>query len=189
MGLDRHALSLPALGVLALLAGWLAFQAFREPSVPETIETAERPRYHLDGARWWRYGDGGEPVFEAQAAGIDYYDDASMELTEIRLSTHGAARRGSWQLSAARGSVPPAQKRIELKPEVRIDGQPQDQPSISIVTPTLWADWGTQLLTTDDPVVAQSPGRRLSAIGLRADWAGERVQFLSQVESRYVPIR
>ena len=52
-----------------------------------------------------------------------------------------------------------------------------------------WADWDARSLSTDDPIVAQSPGREISAIGMRADWVGERVEFLSQVESRYAPTR
>ncbi|MFA5939102.1 MAG: LPS export ABC transporter periplasmic protein LptC [Sinimarinibacterium sp.] len=189
MTLDRNALNLPFLGLLALVAGWLAFQGFREPAATEVAATVERPRYHIEGAYWRRYGETGELSFEAHATDIDYFDDASMELSGIEMSTYGAAQSGSWQLTADRGSVPPAQKRIELKPEVKIDGQPHDRPSISIVTPTLWADWEARRLSTDDPIVAQSPGRRISAIGMRADWIAERVEFLSQVESRYAPTR
>lgn len=189
MTLDRDTLALPFLGLLALAAGWLAFLAFREPATPETAEAVERPRYHIDGAQWRRYGDSGELSFEAHATGIDYFDDASMQLSGIEMSTYSAGHRGSWQLTAERGSVPPAQTRMELKPEVKIDGYPHDQPSISIVTPTLWADWEARRLTTDDPIVAQSTGRRVSAIGMRADWIGERVEFLSKVESHYAPVR
>mgnify|MGYP006143201999 CR=1 FL=1 len=186
---DRDALTLPLLGLLALGAGWLAFQAFRAPISPEAAETVERPRYHIDGAHWQRYGKTGELSFEAHATGIDYFDDASMELSGIEMKTYSAGQQGSWQLAAERGSVPSEQKRMQLKPEVKIDGHPQGQQAISIVTPTLWADWEARSLSTSDPIVAQSPGRRVSAVGLRADWIGERVEFLSKVESRYAPPR
>lgn len=181
---ERRALTLPMLGLLAMLAGWLTFEAFRPPTSSEVAESIERPRYHIEGAQWHRYDDTGAEVFEARASGIDYFDDASMELTGIELVTRNPGRSGSWQLTADRGSVPAGQKRIELKPAVRIDGEPFAQPAIEIATPTLWADWGERTLSTADPVVARSPGRTLSAIGLRADWNAQRVEFLRQVESR-----
>lgn len=189
MTLDRDTLTLPILGVLALAAGWLVFEGFRPQDATELAETVERPRYHIEGVTWHRYGDTGELSFATRATGIDYFDDASMELSGIEMSTYGAGRAGSWQLTAARGSVPPEQKRMLLKPEVRIDGEPAGQPPISIVTPTLWADWEARSLSTADPVVAQSTGRRVSAVGLRADWTNPRLEFLSKVESRYAPVR
>ena len=189
MSAERSALTLPMLGLMAMVAGWLAFQGFRKPASSDTPEAIERPRYHIEGAQWRRYDDTGALVFEATAAGIDYFDDASMELNDIALVTHSAERRGSWQLTANRGSVPPGEERIELKPEVRIDGEPHERPAIEIGTPTLWVDWARRTLSTDDPIVASSPGRTHSAIGMRADWTGERVEFLRQVESRYAPGR
>lgn len=182
---ERRALTLPMIGLLAMLAGWLAFQGFRKPIALETADTVERPRYHIEGAQWRRYDDAGSLVFEAQATGIDYFDDASMEMTGIVLLTHGEETGGSWQLTASRGSVPAGEKRIELKPEVRIDGQPHRQPSIEIGTPTLWVDWVGRTLEAPGPIVARSPGREVRAIGMRADWSGRRAEFLQQVESSY----
>ena len=100
MTLDRDTLALPILGLLALAAGWLAFQGFREPATTEPAGAVERPRYHIEGAQWRRYAETGELSFEAHATGVDYFDDASMELSGIVMSTYDAGHRGNWQLTA-----------------------------------------------------------------------------------------
>ncbi len=179
------ALTTRGLTLLALVAGALAYQGFREPASFETLAEAGRPRYHLEGAHWRRYGDTGEPVFEATADSIDYFDDASMELSGIDLVTRGA--RGGWQLNAARGRVAAGERRLLLEPQVDIHGDPKQQPGTEIHTPTLWVDWSRRTLSTTDAVVALAPGRSLEAVGMRADWSGQRVDFLQRVEVRHDP--
>jgi len=183
MSADRSASILPLLAILAFIAGWLAVQGFREAPIDETVDAVERPRYHLEGARWRRYDASGALVFEATAGGIDYFDDESMTLTAIDLVTRGA--RGSWRLEAPHGSVPAGEKRVLLGPDVDVHGEPQRRPDIDIDTPTLWVNWEARTLSTDDPVTATTPGRQLKAGGMRADWAAERVEFLGQVEASY----
>lgn len=183
MALDRSALTLPALGLLALVAGWLVFQGINEPVPPPAPGDVERPRYRLEGAHWQRYDAQGAPVLEATVAGIDYFDDASMELSGIALATRGG--QGGWQLVAPRGSVAAGESRMLLQPHVEIRGAPPRQPTLRIETDTLWADWQARTLSTADAVTATAPGRTLKAVGLRADWDGRRVRFLEDVEARH----
>lgn len=182
---ERSSLTLPALGLLALVAGWLVFEGFREPAPGETVAEVDRPRYHLEGSHWRRFDDTGAALFEATVATIDYFDDESMDLSGIAFATRGG--QGSWQLVAPRGSVAAGEKRLLLKPQVDVRGEPLRQPQTDIQTKTLWVDWATRTLTTGDPVVATAPGRRLEAVGMRADWAGERVEFLNDVKVRHDP--
>lgn len=182
---NRSVLTFPALGLLALVAGWLVFEGFREPAPEETVAEADRPRYHVEGSHWRRYDDTGAAIFEATVASIDYFDDESMELSGIAFATRG--ERGSWELLAPRGSVAAGETRLLLRPQVDVRGEPVHQSRTDIQTSTLWVDWAARTLATDDPVVASAPGRRLEAVGMRADWAGERVEFLDDVKVRHEP--
>ncbi len=185
-GIDRQAVVFPALAALAAVAAWLTIAGFREPATETADLSEERPRYHIEGARWQRYDDSGAPLFELTARDVDYFDDASMELTDIDLRTLGASR---WTLTAARGSVAAGQEVLKLHPEVDLQGRSREQRPVTMQTPSLFVNWNVRTLDTDDSVVARSLGQTLDAVGMHADWAAERVSFKSQVKVRHEPQR
>ena len=102
MGLDRQSFVLPALALLAVAAAWMTIAGFRAPVGEISEESAERPRYHIEGARWLRHDAQGLPLFELTARDVDYFDGASMEMTGIEMFTEG--RDGEWTLTATRGN-------------------------------------------------------------------------------------
>ncbi|MFC4252370.1 LPS export ABC transporter periplasmic protein LptC [Sinimarinibacterium flocculans] len=182
---DRGNLWLPLLGALALLAGWLAFKGFQAPTDLREELVEQRPRYHLEDARWRRYDDTGAPIFVLAAANIDYFDDASMQLDSVRFDTYAEA--GRWQLEADRGHVPAGETRLKLQPLVDVHGVRAPDGSIDLQTPSLWVDWTERTLKTDDPVEARTAaGSTLEATGMRGDWTGRHVEFLDAVRVRHV---
>jgi LPS export ABC transporter protein LptC len=185
-GIDRQAVVFPVLAVLAVIAAWLTIAGFREPASEAADLTAERPRYHIEGARWQRYDERGTPLFELTARDVDYFDDASMEMTDIDLKTLGASH---WTLSAARGSVAAGQEILKLHPQVDLQGQSREQRPLAMQTPSLFVNWNARTLDTDDSVIARSLGQTLDAVGMHADWAAEKVSFKSQVRVRHEPAR
>ncbi|SFF61333.1 LPS export ABC transporter protein LptC [Fontimonas thermophila] len=187
MARPRITLTLPALGLLGLIAGWIVFEDLGAP-VPEPMTDAvERPRYRLEGAHWRRYDAHGAPVLEATVESIDYFDDTSMELTGIELMTRG--NTGGWQLRAPLGSVPASASRMLLHPQVEITGAPAKQPALRIQTDSLWADWQARTLSTTDPVSATAPDRTIEAVGLQADWDARRLRFLHAIKAHHAPHR
>jgi LPS export ABC transporter protein LptC len=180
----RSPLLYPVLGLLALLAGWLAFEGFRDPGDVPSALAEQRPRYHIEVADWTRYDEAGARVFVVGASSIDYFDDASMQLADIVLDTH--AGDGQWRLDASRGSVPPGEKRLRLEPQVDVRGRTRKDVPVQIRTPTLWVDWAERTLSTEDAVDARTGASTLQAVGMRADWNGQHVEFLSDVKVRHV---
>lgn len=181
----RSPLLYPLLGLLAVLTGWLAFEGFRDPGDVPTGFDEQRPRYHIEVADWVRYDETGAPVFAVGAGSIDYFDDTSMLLSEVELSTQ-AADDGPWRLDASRGVVPPGERRLRLEPLVNVRGRTRDDLPVQIRTPSLWVDWAGRTLSTADAIDARAGASTLQAVGMRADWDGERVEFLSDVQVRHV---
>lgn len=187
MGLDRQSFVLPALALLAVAAAWMTIAGFRTPVSETTDASAERPRYHIEGARWLRHDAKGLPLFELTARDVDYFDGASMEMTDIEVLTDG--RDGEWTLTATRGSVAAGQNVLTLHPDVELNGQTREQRPLEMQTPSLSLDWVARTLDTNDSVIAHSLGQTLDAVGMHADWAAQRVSFKSQVKVRHEPAR
>jgi LPS export ABC transporter protein LptC len=179
----RSPLLYPVLGLLALFAGWLAFEGFRDPGDAPAAVEEQRPRYHIEAADWTRFDGTGAQLFVVGATSIDYFDDASMQLTDVALNTR--AEDGQWRLDASRGVVPPGETRLRLEPLVDVRGRTRDDLPVQIRAPTLWVDWTERTLTTDDAVDARTGASTLQAVGMRTDWSGERVEFLSAVRVRH----
>lgn len=179
--MTRNSVLLPLIAFLLVTSLWLTLRGFQAPPSKPAVIEAERPRYHLEGAEWLRYDADGEPLFTVAAASVDYFDDASMQMQQVEVQQLGG-EQGAWQLTADRGSVPSGQQRLQLVPAVNIVGLPPQHDQVTIRTPELWIDFASEEITTDAEIEARSPGRKLNALGLRADWAGQRVQFLNQVE-------
>lgn len=182
---DRQSVAFPVLAAVAAVAAWLTIAGFRETAGETSEINEQRPRYHIEGARWQRYDDQGAPLFELTARDVDYFDDASMELSDIDLETRGA--NNQWTLTAPRGSVAAGEEVLRLHPQVDLKGQARDQRPLALETPNLFVNWAERTLDTDDSIVARSLGQTLDAVGMHADWAAERVTFKSQVKVRHEP--
>lgn len=160
---------------------WLTFKGFAPVELPPEL-SVERPRYEMAGAEWTRYGEDGLVELRARAARIDYFDDRSMTLNQIRLDRLDG--EGPWRLDAERGVVPPQQERMQLLPEARVEGQRGGEP-VRITAPQVWIDWAQKTIGSTQPVRMASPGRTLDAIGFEADWRGQHLRFLKNIEMHY----
>lgn len=177
-------LMFPALLLLGV-ALWLTRGSDSRPGTPET-ETAEPPRYVLSEADWIRLDERGEPLFRAAASSIAYHDDRSLHLEQVALDRLGGDS-GVWQVRAPLGTMPAAQTRMRLHAPVSIEGQPQSAEPLLITAESLWLDLRARELYTEDTVQLTGPGREAVAVGLRADWTGEKLQLLHNVRVSYAP--
>lgn len=148
----------------------------------------EPPRYAVTGAEWVRLGRQGEPEFRARAESIDYFADESLKLHGLTVDTLGGTE-SPWHLQAPEGEAPPHERRLQLKGHVVATGLYEDGAPLMFTTDRLWVDLLRKELRTEDPVVLQSEFRRATARGLRADFTGERVELLSDVQVDYAPSR
>lgn len=174
----------PALLVAAAIV-LVTWQGLRTPA-PEAAAVAEEPpRYAVTGAEWVRLSREGEPEFRARADAIDYYTDGSAKLRGVRLDALGGAQ-SPWHVEAPAGEAPPRERRLKLEGGVQAEGALHGGAPVAFTAPDLWVDLLRRELYTDARVEVQSD-QRLTARGLRADFAGERIQLLNDVQVDYAP--
>lgn len=175
-------LSVPA-GLAATMV-WLLVRGF-DPGTPQEApsDPGTPARYQLTGVDWTRYDDQGAPLMHAQAARARYFDDKTARLDQVRLDHLGGD--GPWVLTAPSGLVPARERRVQLTAPVRIAGDLPRLGPVELEAVSLWVDPDRREIYTAERVTMDAPGRRASALGLRADWAGERVRLLNQVRVDY----
>jgi len=175
---------LPA--ALLLAAIFFAWQGLQAPAPEAVAATVEQPRYAVAGAQWLRLGVNGEPEFRAEAAAIDYYADGSAKLRTITIDALGGYD-SPWRLQAPTGEAPPRARRLLLTGGVHATGQHASGVPVSFDSERLWVDLLRRELYTEAAVRLQTDFRSASARGLRADFDGERVQLLNDVQVDYAP--
>ena len=177
-------LAVPAVLVLAAL--FFTWQGFQAPLPGATTPEKDPPRYAVTGAQWVRLGVTGEPEFRAQAANIDYYADGSAKLRPLRIDALGGFE-SPWHVQAPMGEAPPRARRLLLKGGVRATGELASGSPVAFSTNHLWVDLLRRELHTETKVTLQTEARSATARGLRADFDGERVQLLNDVQVDYAP--
>ena len=184
--MKRHALWITPLALLLALGFWLS--NLPEPAVTEPAVTAEKtaPRYAMSGVRWLRLDNQGRPQFRAQAATIDFYDDDSARLHTLGLDALGGFD-SVWHLTAPSGYVPARQKRLRLDGPVTGEGQLAENETAHLHAGQLWVDQTKREISSDRPVLIESPRRQAQAQGLRADFGGKRIELRGKVEAHYDP--
>lgn len=181
-----RALYVLAPAALLIAALFFTWQGFQESPTAAVAAAPELPRYAVTGARWLRLGSQGQPEFRAQAAAIDYYADGTAKLRAITVDSLGGYE-SPWHVEAPMGEAPPRERRILLTGGVRATGQHVSGAPVTFNTARLWVDLLRRELHTEAPVRLQTDFRSASARGLRADFAGERVQLLNDVRVDYAP--
>lgn len=170
-----------ALGGVAWLA-WLLTAGTGDDATLDPV--AERPRYQLQDVQWLRMDDDGRPLYMAVAKDMRLFDDGSAHVWPVvvdRLGDHDV-----WRLRAPYGEVPPAGSWLTLRDGVRLHGHWSDGRPLTGETEYLHIDTQRRELYTDQPVLLRGSRERMEGRGLRADWAGERVQLLHDVRTHYI---
>lgn len=150
-------------------------------------ESGPRPRYVLHDAEWTRLGPDGKAQFHVTAATIDYYDDKSAILSTMTMDGLGGDK-GAWRLTSPNGEVPAEEERILLKKPVVITGTSNNgREPIKMFTDQLWVDNKRKEIYTDLPIRLTQGAQQATATGMRADWVGQKLDLLHDVEVNYVP--
>lgn len=146
----------------------------------------ELPRYAVTGAQWLRLNLRGEPEFRAQAQSIDYFTDDSVQLHALTLDALGGFT-SPWHVQAPEGWAQLDERRLLLSGEVVAQGKTVDGAPLNFTTDRLWVDLLRKELRTESDVALKSDFRRATARGLKADFSGERIQLLNDVQMEYAP--
>ena len=184
---DRAALLyvvLPA--ALVIAAVYLSWRGLQAPPPEVVAAQKELPRYAVTHAQWTRLGVSGEPEFRASAEAIDYYADGSARARAVGLDALGG-HDSPWLLRAPAGEAPPRSRRLLLTGGVEATGEHPNGAPVRFTTERLWVDLLRRELYTEAPVEVHTDFRSATARGLRADFRGERVQLLNDVQVDYAP--
>lgn len=194
--LRARPLALPLALTLALILATLVFmgRGLRPPATETAAQPQEPPRYAVTGAHWLRLNLRGEPEFRAKAQSIDYYADGSVQLRTLMLDALGSWN-SPWHVQAPAGSARLNERRLLLSgdpgagpgPAVLARGKDADGAPLDFTTDRLWVDLLRRELHTEFDVVLSSHLRRATARGLKADFSGDRIQLLNDVQMEYVP--
>jgi LPS export ABC transporter protein LptC len=178
----------PLVLFLALILAVLIFMGLGlRPPVAESATVArEPPRYVVTDAQWLRLNLRGEPEFRAQAQSIEYYADDTVELRTLALDALGGWT-SPWHVQAPEGTARVNDRRLLLSGDVVAQGKTIDGAQLDFTTERLWVDLLRRELRTDHDVVFQSDFRRATARGLKADFNGEHIQLLNDVQMEYAP--
>ena len=180
-----------ALSLALILAGLIVIGlGLRAPAEDAAAPAQEPPRYSVTNAHWLRLNRQGQPEFRAQAASIDYFSDETVQLAELEVDALGGWS-SPWHLQAPLGSGRAGERRLllESRPEqpVLARGATAEGAPLDFRTDRLWIDLLRRELHTESAVTMESPFRRATARGLKADFNGERVQLLNDVQMEYAP--
>lgn len=171
---------------LAVVAVWYGRRIFQHEPPPPAGEREEPARYALADVKWTRLDAAGQPEFRVTAHSIQYYADERVQMRELTLDALGGPR-GAWHVEAAAGSAPPRERRLLLTGGVVAAGTLQGAGPMEFRTDRLWVDQLRRELHTEQPVALEGPGRQASAVGLRTDFNGERLELLREVQVHYAP--
>ena len=187
--MNRRILIITVLVALAvLLNNWLSGQ--REESKREQEAATEHvPDYFMRDFTATTMNQAGKPDQRLQAQLMQHYgDDGSMVLTQPQLTLY-AKGQAPWLITAARGEVRNDGKEVLLSGGVRMNRSSNNE-QMELVTDNMLIRPQQRYAQTDAPVTVTAPQGKLTAVGLRAYLADERLKLLARVRGDYVaPLR
>jgi LPS export ABC transporter protein LptC len=185
--MNRNSLivGVPLLLIAVALVVWL--QGLDRGNATAARDEGPRPRYSMRNAEWTRLGADGHTEFHVTAATIDYYVDESARMSNMTLDGLDGGR-GPWRLTSPAGEMPAHETRMLLKKPVVMIGLPkQGGSAVKLTTDQMWVDSKLKELYTESPVRMTRGTEHASATGMRADWAGQKMDLLHDVKVTYVP--
>ena len=174
-------------GLVALIAALVQWRVVdREPAA--AAMDATRPGYYLTGVDLEEFGTDGRLRIGLQSISATE-DPASgvVRLTDVVVDYHAPTGR-LWHLTANEARVPPGGSMVEFEGDVRLAGQPGDDPGVAeLHTARLALDTVAEVANTRAPVELAFGEHRIRALGMRADLKTGNLSLESDVNGRFTP--
>lgn len=174
-------------GLLALVAALVQWRLVdREP--PKKEADVARPGYFLTGVDLEEFGADGKLRIGLQSISANE-DPATgiVRLSEVAVDYHTLAGR-VWHLTSNEANVPPGGRVVEFEGDVRLTGQPGEDPyAAELYTARLALDTEAETADTRSSVELAYGTHRLRALGMRADLKAGTMHLASDVNGRLVP--
>lgn len=177
-------LTLLALAALAGLTWWLLKVA--TPLAASSDAPSTLPDYYFTGPRIVRFDPAGRVQLDLTAERATHYPhDDSIALESLAVAwrtTEGAV----WRMAAARGTTPSDGTRITLEGAVAVTRPSADgSPGLELRTEHVVLDTTARRLDARGAVDLRDGTTHVTAIGLSADLANDRIQLAQRVRGSY----
>jgi LPS export ABC transporter protein LptC len=174
-------------GLVAFIAALVQWRVVdREPAA--AAEDAKRPGYFLTGVDLQEFGTDGKLRIGLQSISATE-DPASgvVRLSDVAVDYHAPTGR-LWHLTANEARVPQGGSTVEFEGDVRLAGQPGDDPGAAeLHTARLALDTVTEVASTRAPVDITFGVHRLRGLGMRADLKSGNMSLDSEVNGHFTP--
>lgn len=180
----RGPVILLALAGMAGLTWWLLRVA--TPLASSARAADQLPDYYFTGPRIVRYDTDGRVELDLTAErAMHHPQDDSVSLE--RLAVAYRTREGQhWRMSAARGNTPADGERITLDGDVSVTrADPGTEGGLELRTEQVLLDTAARRLTATGAVTLRDGATTMTAVGLVADLANDRIQLETRVRGSY----
>lgn len=175
-----------ASALLALVAALVQWRLVTREA-PAQAGQVTRPGYFLTGVDLEEFGTDGRLRIGLQSLSARE-DPASgvVRLTDVAVDFHSPAGR-LWHLTSNEASVPPGGRVVEFEGDVRLTGQPGEDPAAAeLYTARLALDTEAETANTHSSVELALGTHRLRALGMSADLEAGTMHLDSDVNGRFV---
>jgi LPS export ABC transporter protein LptC len=173
-------------GLLALIGALVQWRFVeREPQSEEP--DVERPGYFLTGVDLEEFGADGKLRIGLQSISANEEPASGVvRLADVAVDYHAPTGR-LWHLTSDEASVPPGGSVVEFEGDVRLAGQPGEDPGAAeLQTTRLSLDTVGEVADTKAPVELVLGLHRMRALGMHADLKAGTLHLDSDVNGRFV---
>lgn len=180
--MPRKRIQTIVLCALAALA-WQFMQNPAELDLPGPSDTDTLQTYLRD-SEIVRFDSNGTAIDSIAASEVRFY--SAGELAELALPKVSRTINidESWSVRANRGYIDQSNQKVRLEGDVRLT---HDKNDLQLSSETLNLDLRTDIAQTDSIVELKQRNGKTRAKGLKADLNKQIFEFLSEVNSTYVP--
>ncbi|NOR20724.1 MAG: LPS export ABC transporter periplasmic protein LptC [Xanthomonadales bacterium] len=176
---------------LVLLAAGATISSLMLVDTWTTEEKESKPElslaYYLDQAELVGTGPDGIILYQVWTQRAQQtVGDESIDMDDVRM-VYGPSDGLPWELKANKGKIPADARTIELSGNVIATSGHSKENTTTIRTEKLSIDPATRQATTRLKVVIEYNGRELNATGMKADFAANQLNLLSNVNGKFSP--
>ncbi len=174
-------------GVLALIAALVQWR-FVEREPPTEESDVARPGYFLTGVDLEEFGADGKLRIGLQSMSANEEPASGIvRLADVAVDYHAPTGR-LWHLTSDEASVPPGGRVVEFEGDVRLTGQPGEDPrAAELLAARLTLDTVGEVADSKSPVELVFGTHHMRALGMRADLKAGTLRLDSDVNGRFAP--
>lgn len=164
----------------------LAWQFNQNPVELEALESREQDilQTYLRDSEIVRFDANGTAIDSIAAGEVRFYSGRELAELDIPKVSRTINIDESWSVRADRGYIDNASQRVRLEGGVLLT---HDKNDLQLSSETLDLDLRTDIAQTNSVVELKQRNGRTQARGLKADLNKQVFEFLSEVNSTYVP--